>query len=78
MDAVFKRDSQSGPTKHKPESRYTTQMNESQLFVNSLRLISCIPGGVLLVGGLFMYGFTALKTHFMVVSGPLNDDLCLV
>ncbi|OAL46922.1 MFS general substrate transporter [Pyrenochaeta sp. DS3sAY3a] len=50
MDAVFKRDSQSGQLKYKPESR----------------LISCIPGGILLVGGLFMYGFTALRTHFMV------------
>lgn len=32
------------------------------------RIISCVVGGTLLVGGLFMYGFTAVKVHFMVVS----------
>jgi hypothetical protein len=52
MEAIFKRDAASGQMKYKPESR----------------LISCAVGGTLLVGGLFMYGFTALRTHFMVVS----------
>jgi hypothetical protein len=52
MEAIFKRDAASGQLKHNPESR----------------LITCIVGGILLVGGLFMYGFTALRTHFMVVS----------
>jgi hypothetical protein len=52
MEAIFKRDAASGQIKYKPESR----------------LISCAVGGTLLVGGLFIYGFTALRTHFMVVS----------
>ncbi|KAH7353135.1 major facilitator superfamily domain-containing protein [Pyrenochaeta sp. MPI-SDFR-AT-0127] len=50
MEAIFKRNEASGQMKYKPESR----------------MISCIVGGTLLVGGLFMYGFTALKVHFMV------------
>jgi hypothetical protein len=54
MEAIFKRDSASGQMNYKPESR----------------LISCAVGGTLLVGGLFMYGFTALRTHFIVVSRP--------
>lgn len=50
MQAIFKRDEASGQMKYKPESR----------------IISCVVGGTLLVGGLFMYGFTAVKVHFMV------------
>jgi hypothetical protein len=32
------------------------------------RLLSGLPGAALCAGGLFIYGFTAVKTHFIVVS----------
>jgi len=32
------------------------------------RVLSCFVGLALLVSGLFVYGFTALRTHFIVVS----------
>lgn len=69
MEAIFKRDTASGQIKYRPESR----------------LISCLVGGTLLVGGLFMYGFTATRTHFMVplvaimlmMAGGMNIQLAL-
>ncbi|RAR00766.1 MFS general substrate transporter [Stemphylium lycopersici] len=69
MEAIFKRDVASGQIKYKPESR----------------LLSCFVGGTLLVGGLFMYGFTATRTHFMVplvavlimMAGGINITLAL-
>ena len=69
MEAIFKRDTTSGQMKYKPESR----------------LVSCLVGGTLLVGGLFMYGFTATRTHFMVplvaimlmMAGGMNIQLAL-
>jgi hypothetical protein len=56
MEAIFKRESSSGQMKYKPESR----------------VLSCFVGLALLVSGLFIYGFTALRTHFIVVSHPFN------
>lgn len=50
MDAIFKRDSTTGKMMYQPESR----------------LLSCVVGITLMSGGLFMYGFSALRTHFMV------------
>ncbi|KAF2791820.1 MFS general substrate transporter [Melanomma pulvis-pyrius CBS 109.77] len=50
MEAIFTRDNLNGKVKYQPESR----------------LLSCIIGGTLTVGGLFMYGFSAGKTHFIV------------
>lgn len=50
MEAIFKKDQSTGKAKYKPESR----------------LLSCIVGGALTAGGLFLYGFSALRTHFMV------------
>ncbi|ORX96960.1 major facilitator superfamily domain-containing protein [Clohesyomyces aquaticus] len=50
MEAVFKKHDSTGQAGWKPESR----------------LISCVVGGLLTVCGLFIYGFSALKTHFIV------------
>ncbi|PVH71962.1 MFS general substrate transporter [Cadophora sp. DSE1049] len=50
MQAVFSKDGPEGRKKYKPESR----------------LLSCVPGLILSTGGLLMYGFSALKTHFIV------------
>ncbi|KAF2269445.1 MFS general substrate transporter [Lojkania enalia] len=50
MDAIFKKNGPEAKKNYKPESR----------------LLSCIVGGALSIGGLFMYGFSALRTHFMV------------
>jgi hypothetical protein len=41
-----------------PERQYLTRR----------RLLSGLPGALVCAGGIFMYGFTAIKTHFMVVS----------
>lgn len=50
MEAIFKRDVTTGKMNYQPESR----------------LLSCIVGIALMVGGLFMYGFSATRTHFIV------------
>ncbi|KAF2193839.1 MFS general substrate transporter [Zopfia rhizophila CBS 207.26] len=50
MEAIFKKDSPNGQKKFKPESR----------------LLSAVPGVVLTTGGLFMYGFSASRAHFIV------------
>ncbi|KAF2021283.1 MFS general substrate transporter [Aaosphaeria arxii CBS 175.79] len=50
MEMIFKKDTTTGQMKYKPESR----------------LLSCIVGGILSVGGLFMYGFSAMRTHYIV------------
>ncbi|KAF2467807.1 MFS general substrate transporter [Lindgomyces ingoldianus] len=50
METIFKKDAATGQVKYKPESR----------------LISCIIGAIVTAGGLFLYGFTALKTHFII------------
>jgi hypothetical protein len=55
---VIFKKNEAGHTKYKPESR----------------LISCAVGGLLAVGGLFLYGFSALRTHFIVVSSRLAPN----
>ncbi|KAF2734368.1 MFS general substrate transporter [Polyplosphaeria fusca] len=54
MDAVFKKSDTPSTTSSKPAYKPES------------RLLSCIIGTLLTSSGLFIYGFSALRTHFMV------------
>ena len=81
MDAIFKRDTTTGKMMYQPESRCVTGIFgclERETLTDYFRLLSCGVGVALMVGGLFMYGFTALRTHFIVVCDPLHMNEVLI
>jgi hypothetical protein len=70
QEVLFAKDDKGGK-KHAPESRcvdYARVNDDCPQTLTDVRLLSGLPGAVLCAGGLFIYGFTAIKSHFMVVS----------
>jgi hypothetical protein len=71
QEVLFAKDDRGGK-QYAPESRYVdlvpTYTNGCASILTDVRPLSGLPGAALCAGGLFIYGFTAVKTHFIVVS----------